>query len=248
MKLFYHIGKYFFLLRKIFRRPQSHSIYLKQILREMISLGIGSLGIICIISFFMGAVITIQSGSNMQDAWIPLYAIGYTVRQSVVLEFASTVMALILAGKVGSNIASEMGTMRITEQIDALEIMGINSASFLILPKIFGLVLMMPFIVIISMFVSMIGGWLASIVTNIVSGYEYIYGLQYGFDSFGVTYALIKSLFFAFAITSIPAYHGYYVNIKGGALEVGAASTRAVVYTSIMILILNYVITQLLLI
>lgn len=248
MRIFFHIGRYFLLLRKIFRRPQRHSIYFRQILREMVSLGIGSLGIICIISFFMGAVITIQSGSNMQDAWIPLYAIGYTVRQSVVLEFSSSVIALILAGKVGSNIASEIGTMRITEQIDALEIMGINSASFLVLPKIAGLVIMMPFIVIISMFVSMIGGWLASIVTGIVSGYEYLYGLQYGFDSFGVTYSLIKSLFFAFVIASIPAYHGYYVNVKGGALEVGAASTRAVVYTSIMILVLNYVITQLLLI
>ena len=248
MKFFYHIGKYLLLMRKIFRNPQRYSIYWKQSLKEMISLGVGSLGIICIISFFMGAVITIQSGANMQDAWIPLYAIGYTVRQSVVLEFASTVMALILAGKVGSNIASEMGTMRTTEQIDALEIMGINSASFLILPKIIGMILMMPFLVIISMFVSMVGGWLASQATGIVSGYEYLYGLQYGFDSFGVTYALIKSLFFAFVITSIPAYHGYYVDVKGGALEVGAASTRAVVYTSIMILILNYVITQLLLI
>lgn len=248
MRIFYHIGRYLLLLQKVFRNPHRYSIYWKQAMREMVSLGLGSMGIIGIISFFMGVVITIQSGSNMQDAWIPLYAIGYTVRQSVILEFSSTVMALILAGKVGSNIASEMGTMRISEQIDALEIMGINSASFLILPKIIGMVLMMPFLVVISMFVSMVGGWLASVLTGIVSGYEYLYGLQYGFDSFGVTYSLIKSLFFAFAITSIPAYHGYYVDVKGGALEVGAASTRAVVYTSIMILILNYVITQLLLI
>lgn len=246
MNVFYHIGKYFKLILRVFSRPEKFSIYQRQTFHEMVTLGIGSIGIVIILSFFIGAVITIQSAANMKDVWIPIYAIGFTVRQSVILEFSSTILALILAGKIGSNISSEIGSMRITEQIDALETMGINSAAYLILPKIVALVLIFPFIAIISMFVSMLGGYIASLVTGIVTGHNYLYGIQYHFDSFGIVYSLTKCLFFAFAIASIPAYHGYYV--KGGALEVGAASTTAVVHTSIVILVLNYVVTQLMLI
>lgn len=246
MKLLFHIGRYFILINRAFSKPEKFSIYNKQVFKEMVSLGVGSLGIVSIISVFMGAVITIQTASNIESAWIPDYAIGFTVRQSVILEFSPTIIALILAGKIGSNIASEIGTMRITEQIDALEIMGVNSASYLILPKMIAAVVINPFIIIISMFLSIGGGWLVGVLSGIVPGAQFIYGIQYDFDSFSITYALIKTVCFAFVITSIPAYYGYYTS--GGALEVGRASTKAVVSSSIVILILNYVLTQLLLI
>jgi phospholipid/cholesterol/gamma-HCH transport system permease protein len=194
----------------------------------------------------MGAVITIQTASNIDSPWIPSYTVGFTTRQSVILEFSPTIIALILAGKIGSNIASEIGTMRVTEQIDALEIMGINSASYLTLPKIIAALFINPFIIIYSMFLGMFGGWLVAVSTGIVTSNQYIYGLQYDFKPFDITYSLIKTVVFAFVITSIPAYHGYYT--RGGALEVGRSSTRAVVYSSIAILVVNYLLTQLLLI
>jgi phospholipid/cholesterol/gamma-HCH transport system permease protein len=234
------------LMKDVFRRPEKFSVYHRLVMIEMVELGIGSIGITGIMSVFMGAVITIQSAANMQDTWIPMYAIGFTVRQSAILEFAPTIMALILAGKVGSNIASQIGTMRTTEQIDALEIMGINSASYLILPKISAMLIMYPLIVLISMFLCIAGGGIIGSMTGLVSPYEFLYGIQYDFKIFGLIYALIKSVFFAFAIASVPSYHGYYA--RGSALEVGAASTRAVVYTSIAILIMNYFLTQILLI
>ncbi len=209
-------------------------------------LGIGSLGIIAIISAFMGAVITLQTAAQIESAWVPEYTVGYTARQSVILEFSTTILALILAGKVGSNIASELGTMRVTEQIDALEIMGINSAGYLILPKIAASVLIFPFLVIISMFLGIFAGYAICWGTDIVPVQQFVYGINYDFRPFHVVYALIKTVFFAGIITSVSSYHGYYAS--GGALEVGAASTRAVVYSSIVILIVNYVITQLLLI
>jgi len=217
-----------------------------QVFKEIMKLCVGSLGIISIISFFLGAVITIQTQSNISSALIPLYTVGFAVRQSMILELSPTIISLILAGKVGSNIASEIGTMRVTEQIDALEIMGVNSASYLIFPKITATVLINPFLIILSMASAIFGGWLAGIFTGVVSSHDFIYGVQYDFDSFSVTYAMIKTVVFAFLITSIPAYHGYFTN--GGSLEVGRSSTQAVVYSSIAILILNYVLTQLLLI
>ena len=210
------------------------------------NLGVGSLGIIAIISVFMGAVITIQTASNIDSAFIPLYTVGFATRQSVLLEFSPTIIALILAGKVGSNISSEIGQMRVSEQIDALEIMGINSASYLILPKITAAVIINPFLILISMFLGIAGGWVAGTATGIVPSVDFLYGIQYDFNPFAVTYAMIKTVIFAFVLTSIPSYHGYYAS--GGALEVGKSSTRAVVYTSIVILILNYFITQMLLI
>lgn len=242
----YHLGKYFMLLWRVFSRPEKYSIYRKRLFEEMVSLGLDSLGIIIVISLFMGAVITIQTSANLDSAFIPAYTIGFTTRQSTILEFSPTILALILAGKIGSNIASEIGTMRVSEQIDALEIMGVNSASFLILPKILAAVLINPFLIIISMFVSIGGGYLIAIGTDIVSVADYEYGVQLDFRPFHVVYAMIKTVVFAFLITSIPAYQGYYAS--GGALDVGKASTRGVVYSSIVILIANYFITQLLLI
>lgn len=213
---------------------------------EIDSLGIDSLWIILIISFFMGAVITIQTTTNLDGGFVPLKTVGFAARQSVILEFSPTIIALILIGKVGSNISSEVGTMRVTEQIDALEIMGINSANYLILPKIIAMMLIAPFLITISMFTAIGGGYIASITTGILPGSIYIEGVQLQFIPFHYWYSIIKTIFFAFVITSIPAYYGYYA--KGGSVEVGKASTRAVVVTSIVLLMMNYVITQLLLI
>lgn len=246
MNIFYHIGAYFILLSKVFQKPEKVKIYAELIMKEIYKLGIQSLGIVVIISIFMGAVITIQTAANLDSALIPLYTVGFAARQSVILELSPTIIALILAGKVGSNIASEIGTMRVTEQIDALEIMGINSAAFLIVPKILAALIINPFLIIISMFLGIAGGWMAGTFTGVIPSHDYIIGLQIDFNQFHVTYALIKTFFFAFIITSIPAYHGYYT--RGGALEVGRSSTKAVVYSSVTILIVNYILTQLLLI
>lgn len=243
--LFFHLGRYYLLIRRVFRKPEKYSIYREQMLKEVVSLGIGSLGIISIISVFMGAVITIQSAFGFQSPWIPLYAVGLATRDSIILEFSPTIVSLILAGKVGSNIASEIGTMRVSEQIDALEIMGVNSASYLILPKIIAAMFINPFLIAISMFLGLFGGWAMGIATGVVTSYEFIYGIQYEFRPYNVTYALIKTVVFAYIITSVSAYWGYYT--KGGALEVGQASTRAVVYSSIILLIFNFLLTQLLL-
>ena len=246
MGILHDIGEYFILMARTFREPTKASLIRKQIVYEMNSLGLGSMGIITIISIFIGAVITIQTASNMDSALIPDYTVGFAARQSMILEFSTTIMALILAGKVGSNIASEIGTMRVSEQIDALEIMGVNSASYLIVPKIIASVVINPFLAIWSMFVGISGGYLVAMFTDAVTIEAYIEGIQYDFKMFSITYALIKTVFFAFIITSVPAYYGYYV--KGGALEVGAASTKGVVTSSIIVLIINYVLTQLLLI
>jgi phospholipid/cholesterol/gamma-HCH transport system permease protein len=232
-------------MQQVFRKPEKFSIYRNQISKEIESLGLGSLGIVAIISMFMGAVITIQSAFGFESPWIPLYAVGVASRDSIVLEFSPTIVSLILAGKVGSNIASEIGTMRVTEQIDALEIMGINPSGYLILPKIVAAVFINPFLIIISMFLALFGGYVAGVFTHAVTSYEYIYGIQYDFRPFNVTYALVKTVVFAFIIVSVSAYHGYYTN--GGALEVGRSSTKAVVYSSIIILLFNVLITQLLL-
>ena len=193
----------------------------------------------------MGAVITLQSAYNLENPFIPLYLIGLGTRDSMILEFSSTIVGLILAGKVGSSIASEIGTMRVTEQIDALEIMGINSANHLILPKIIAAVFINPFLTIISIFVGVFGGYLAGILSGVVSTANYIYGIQYAFTPFYITYSLIKTVAFAFLITSISSYQGYYC--AGGALEVGKSSTKAVVFSSLMILLFNVILTQLLL-
>lgn len=178
------------MMYRVFSKPEKFGIYRENTFKEMISLGIGSMGIVAIISLFMGAVITIQTASNIDSPWIPSYTVGFTTRQSVILEFSPTIIALILAGKIGSNIASEIGTMRVTEQIDALEIMGINSASYLTLPKIIAALFINPFIIIYSMFLGMFGGWIVAVSTGIVTSNQYIYGLQYDFKPFDITYVL----------------------------------------------------------
>lgn len=245
MKLFYHFGRYFLLMSKVFSKPEKGKMYYREIVKEIEKIGINSIGIVIIISIFMGAVITLQTRYNFDSPIIPLYMIGLTARDSMFLVFSSTIVGLILAGKVGSNISSEIGTMRITEQIDALEIMGVNSASFLILPKIIAAVIINPFLTVISMFVGILGGWLAVIVTDALSPADYIYGLHYWFIPFYISYSLIQTVVYAIIITSIPAYHGYYV--RGGSLEVGKASTRGVVFSSILILLANVILTELLL-
>jgi phospholipid/cholesterol/gamma-HCH transport system permease protein len=246
MDLFYQFGRYFILIRRTFRRPEKASIYRARIFEEMNSLGIGSLGIVAIVSVAMGAVITIQSAYNFVNPLVPEYAVGVAVRDSMILEFSPTIVSLILAGKIGSSIASEIGTMRVSEQIDALEVMGINSAGFLIQPKIIAALFFNPILVIFSMFLGVVGGYILGILAGVVSDYKYVYGITYGFIPYYVVYALIKTVVFAFIITSVSAYHGYYTH--GGALEVGRSSTKAVVYSSVLILVFNFLLTQLLLV
>jgi phospholipid/cholesterol/gamma-HCH transport system permease protein len=238
-------GLYFLFLKKVFSKPEKPRIYYKQTMRELVSLGVTSIGIIAIISFFMGAVITLQTAYNTENPIYPAYLIGLGCRDSIILEFSSSVAALILAGKVGSNIASEIGTMRVTEQIDALEIMGINSASYLTLPKIVATLLFNPLLTLMSISIGIFGGWAAGTVSGVITSADFIYGIQYAFVPYYVTYSLIKTVFFAFIITSISAYQGYHV--QGGSLEVGRASTRAVVFSSVLILLFNVILTQLLL-
>ncbi len=245
MKSLFEIGRYFVFMAKVFSRPEKTRMFFKHFFSEIYLLGINSLGIVAIISIFMGMVITLQTGYNLENPLIPEYLIGLTTRDSMILEFSSTIVALILSGKVGSNIASEIGTMQVTEQIDALEIMGINSASFLVLPKIIAFMFIFPFLVILSIFIGIIGGFVVSFATGVISVQDYIYGIHYAFNEYYVIYTLIKSLFFAFIITSVSSYFGYYT--QGGALEVGRASTKGVVYSSIFILLFNYLLTQLLL-
>ncbi len=230
---------------RVFARPDRSRIFRKMAFIEMENLCLDSIGIVAIISIFMGAVLVIQTAYNIDSPWIPLYTVGFTTRQSLVLEFCPTIVSLILAGKVGSRISSEIGTMRVTEQIDALDIMGVNSANYLILPKITACVLLNPFLITISMFLGLIGGWFVAIFTGVVTTHVYLLGIQTYFVPFEIFYALIKTAVFAFIITSISGYNGYYTH--GGALEVGQSSTKAVVYSSILIIIANLVLTQLLL-
>ena len=233
-------------MHKVFKKPEKVSIYWKQILREIEVLGLDSLGISIIISVFIGIVIAIQTATNIDNPLVPRYFIGYATKQSIILEFSPTILSLILAGKVGSRIASEIGTMRVTEQIDALEIMGVNSASYLILPKIVASVLINPVLILISMFVGILGGWSLCFFGDLITSSDYIYGARYGFHTYYVVYSLLKTVVFAFIISSVSAYYGYYT--KGGALEVGQSSTKAVVHSSIAILFFNLIITQLFLI
>lgn len=239
-----NIGRYTLLMQKVFSRPEKMRIYRERIMYEMEALGLNSIGLTAIISIFIGAAVTLQMAITLESPFIPQYLIGYATREVMILEFSSTVVALILAGKVGSNIASEIGTMRITEQIDALEIMGVNSASYLILPKIVATVFFFPFLAIFSMLIGIAGGYSIAAITGIMKTSDYIDGLQYCFYISEIWYALVKMVFFAFIVTSISSYCGYYA--KGNSLEVGKASTKAVVISSISIMICNLVLTQLL--
>jgi phospholipid/cholesterol/gamma-HCH transport system permease protein len=242
MKLLTHIGNYFLLIWKTFSRPEKPSILYRQTMREIEKVGIDSFPIVVVISLFVGAVITIQTNFNIENPFLPKYLIGVAVRDSLLLEFSSTMVALILAGKVGSSIASELGMMRITEQIDALEVMGINSASYLILPRIIAAVLFFPILCLLSIMVGLAGGYLSCLLGDVVLPSEFIDGIQYSFRPYYIAYALTKMVVYAIIITSVSSYYGYHV--KGGALEVGRSSTRAVVQSSILILLANLVLTR----
>ena len=245
MKFFDLFGQYVMLMKRTFSRPEKGSIYIERTLTEIISLGFNSIGITAIISVFMGAVITIQMALNLESPFIPKMLIGYATRETMILEFSSTVVALILAGNVGSKIASEIGTMRITEQIDALEIMGVNSASYLILPKIIAAMLFFPFLTILSILIGTAGGFFVGVITNIATPATYLEGLRFSFRIFSIIYSLIKIVVFALLITSISSFFGYTAH--GNSLEVGRSSTRAVVVSSVTILIFDLILTQLML-
>ncbi len=233
------------MLTKVFRKPQKWTVFWEMLMREIDDLGIKSLGITSFIAFFVGGVVAIQTALNVDSPFIPRYLIGFATKRSLILEFAPTFMSVILAGKVGSYITSSIGTMRVTEQIDALEIMGINSLNYLVLPKVIAALLFYPAIVILSMILGILGGWVAGVLTHLFLTEDYIYGIRLEFNPYFLKYAIIKTLVFAFVIVTVSAYHGY--NVRGGALEVGRASTRAVVWTSIVIILLNYFLTQMLL-
>lgn len=232
-------------MKRVFSWPERWRVYGKRLIEEIAKLGIDSIPLVITISVFIGAVIAIQMQLNIYSPLIPAYTVGLATRDIVLLEFSNSILCLILAGKVGSNIASEIGTMRVTEQIDALEIMGVNSACYLVLPKIVGFVLFMPILVILSIGTALVGGYGVAIFTDIITVSRYVYGLQALFNEWYVWYGLIKSLFFAFIIASVASFYGY--NVRGGALEVGKASTNGVVSSSILILLFDVILTKLLL-
>jgi len=244
MGILQNIGTYSIMVGKVFGRFTKWSVMKGLIINEINSLIIGSIGIVSFISFFVGGVVAIQTALNLNNPLMPKNLIGFATRQSVILEFAPTFISVIMAGKVGSFITSSLGTMRVTEQIDALKVMGINTYNYLIFPKIVAL-LLYPFIITISMFLGIFGGYIASIYGGFCSSADFIEGIQLDFIPFHISYAFIKTAFFAFILATIPSYHGYF--LKGGALEVGKASTTSFVWTSVVIIVTNYIITQLLL-
>lgn len=244
MKLFSEIGTYFLMLGQVFRRPTKSSVMRQLIFKEIEELILNSLGIVAFISFFVGGVVSIQTALNIEDPLIPDMLVGYATRQSIILEFSPTFISIIMAGKVGSFITSSIGSMRVTEQIDALEIMGINSLNYLVFPKIIAL-LLYPFIIGMSMYLGIFGGWVAAVYGGYTSSESFIQGIQSDFVTFHLIYAFIKSFVFAFILATVPSYQGYYM--KGGALEVGKSSTYSFVWTSVLIILANYIITTLLL-
>lgn len=242
LKIIGNIGKYIQMLWIVFSKPEKWKIFRVRLFDEIQLIGINSIPIVALMSTFMGGVIALQTASNMDSPLLPEYTIGYITRSSTILEFSPTIISLILAGKVGSNIASEIGTMRTTEQIDALEIMGVNSLTYLVLPKIIGAVLFFPVLIIFSIGLSLIGGWLSLILSGLSSTETYVFGIRSFFELGNIVYALCKTVVFAFLIVSVASFYGYYT--KGGALDVGKSSTQAVVSSSIAILIANFFITQ----
>src|SRR5690554_513883 len=244
MKYLHDIGSYFLMLKKVFGSYTKTSVLRHLIFKEINDLIISSLPIVAFISFFVGGVVAIQTALNIDNPIIPKSLIGFATRQSVILEFAPTFMSIIMAGKVGSFITSSIGSMRVTEQIDALEVMGINSLNYLVFPKIVAL-MFYPFVIVISMFLGILGGWVAGVYGGFVSSSDFLLGLQDGFIPFHLFYAFFKTFVFSFILATVPSWQGYYM--KGGALEVGKASTNSFVWTSVLIISSNYIITQLLL-
>lgn len=245
MRIIRNIGKYMIMLWIVFSRPEKWGVFRERLFQEIHFIGINSIPIVALMSVFMGGVIALQTASNMTSPWLPAYTIGYITRSSTILEFSPTMISLILAGKVGSNVASEIGTMKTTEQIDALEVMGVNSLTFLVLPKILGAVLFFPVLIIFSIGLSLVGGWLALVLSELSSTEVYLVGLRSFFLESDIVYALVKTVVFAFLIVSISSFYGYYT--KGGALDVGKSATKAVVSASIAILIANFFLTQMIL-
>ena len=237
-------GRYLMLMGRSIALPDRMRMFLKRYSKEMAQLGVDSIGIVILISFFIGAVICIQMKMNIQSPWMPRWVSGYTTREIMLLEFSSSIMCLILAGKVGSNIASELGTMRVTQQIDALDIMGVNSANYLILPKILGLITMMPFLVIFSSAIGIVGAYSTAYIGHILTPDDLTLGLQHAFNAWFIWMSIIKSMFFAFIIASVSSFFGY--TVEGGSVEVGKASTDAVVSSSVLILFSDVFLTQLL--
>ena len=238
------LGRYLILMGRTFQRPERMRMFMKEYVKEMAQLGVNSIGIVLLISFFIGAVICIQMKLNIQSPWMPRWVTGYTTREILLLEFSSSIMCLILAGKVGSNIASEIGTMRVTQQIDALDIMGVNSACYLILPKILGLITIMPFLVIFSSATGILGAYATAYIGHIITPSDLTAGMQHEFSEWFLWMGVIKSLFFAFIISSVSSYYGY--TVEGGSVNVGKASTNAVVSSSMLILFSDMFLTQLL--
>jgi len=245
MKLLISLGQYFIMLSSVFRFPEKRSVFRKSFMVEVQKIGVGSIPLVALMSVFIGAVIALQTASNMDSPLLPAYTVGYITQSSTILEFSPTVISLILSGKIGSNIASEIGTMRVTEQIDALDIMGVNSLNYLVLPKIIVAVLFFPILIILSMALSMSGGWVALTLSGLVSTETYVLGLRSFFEVGNIWYALTKCIVFGFIIVSVSSFFGYYT--KGGSIEVGTSSTQAVVTSSVGILIANFLLTQMIL-
>lgn len=245
MTLFTEFGRYLLMIKGMFSKPENGKMYWKELMHQCVELGIGSLGIVAIISFFMGAVSALQTAYQLVSPVIPKSTIAQIVRDTVILEFSPTLVCIVLAGVVGSKIASELGNMRVSEQIDALEIMGINTKAYLVMPKILAALIMIPLLVVISMALGIYGGRLAGVASGVLSAAQYDKGLLGSYQPYNVFFALIKAYTFAFIISSIPAYYGYYV--EGGALEIGRSSTKAVVVSCVAILFADYVLAALLL-
>ena len=238
------IGRYFLMWNEIFKKPTKWAVMKKLILKEIDDLIVGSLGIVAFISFFVGGVVAIQTALNLTNSFIPKYLIGYATRESIILEFAPTFISIVMAGKMGSFITSSIGTMRVTEQIDALEVMGVNSLNYLVFPKLIAS-LLYPFLIGISMFIGILGGYIAAVYGGFGTEADFVSGLQQKFIPFHISYAFIKTFIFGLILATIPSFHGYYM--KGGALEVGKASTVSFVWASVSIIAVNYILTQLLL-
>lgn len=244
MTYLHNIGLYFLMIRDTFGRMTKGRVLYRLTLKEINDLILDSLWIVCFLSFFIGGVLTIQTSLNLSNPLIPKSLIGFTTKQGIILEFSPTFVSIVMAGKAGSFITSSIGTMRVTEQIDALEVMGINSLNYLVFPKIIAM-LFYPFLIAISMFVGIFGGYLTGVFGGYVSGDDFLVGLEYDFQAFQLTYAFIKSFFFGLVLATVPAFFGYYV--KGGSLDVGKASTSSFVWTCVVLILINYILTQLLL-
>lgn len=245
MTLFSEIGRYLLMLKSMFSKPENWKMYWKEFMHQCAEIGIGSLGIVVIISFFMGAVSTVQTAYQLTSPFIPKYTIAQVVRDTVILEFAPTLVSIVLAGVIGSKIAGELGNMRVSEQIDALEIMGINTKAYLVLPKIIASLIVIPMLIILAAMLGIWGGQLAGSFSGILSSDEYHKGLLMGFVPYNIVFSMAKAYTFAFLLSSIPAYYGYHV--KGGALEIGRASTKSVVVSCVAILFADYILAAILL-